>query len=72
MVTLNHSEVLTNTSWILLDSGSTVSSICNAELVDNIRDGNVTTTLHTNKCSKYYTKTESLQLMPLDVHLKYT
>ena len=71
-VHLNHSEVLIPISWVLLDYGSTISSICNNKLVDNIRDANVTITAHTNDGSKYYTQTESLHFLPLNVHFIYT
>ena len=70
--TLNQSEVLIPISSVLLDSGSTVSIICNAELVDNIRYANVTTTVHTNGGSKDYTQTASLHFLPLDVHFNST
>ena len=65
-VTLNQSEVLIPISWVLFDSGSTVSSIFNADIVDNIRDANVTTTVHTNGDSKDYTQTAPLHLLPLN------
>ena len=71
-VTLNHSDVLICVSWVLIDFGYTVRSIFNAELVDNIRDVNVTTTVHTNGSSKDYTKTASLHFLPLDVHFNST
>ena len=54
-ITLNQLEVLIPIGWVLLDSGSTVSSICNNEIVDNIWDSNVTTTVHVNGGSKDYT-----------------
>ena len=71
-VTLNQSEVLIIIIWVLLDYGSTIISICNAELFDNIVDANITTTFHTNGGSKDYTQTESLRLLPLDVHFNST
>ena len=71
-VTLNKQEVLFPISWVLLDSGSTVISICNSDLVDNIQYENTTTTVHTNGGSKDYTKTASLHLLPLDVHFNST
>ena len=49
---LKQSKVLIPVSWVLLDSGSTVSSICNADLFDNILGANVTTNVHTNGGSK--------------------
>ena len=71
-ITLNQSEVLSPISWVLLDLGSTVSSIFNAGLVDNIWDENVSTTVHNNGVSKYYTQTESLHLLPLGFHFNST
>ena len=71
-VILIQPEVLIPTSWVLLDSGSTVSSICNSDPVDNIRDANFATNVHTNGGSKDYTKTASLQLIPLDVNFNST
>ena len=59
-------------SWVLLDYGSTVSSIFNSELVDNIRDENVTTTVYTNGGSKDYTQNASLHLFPPNIHFNYT
>ena len=71
-VAINQSEVFISLSWVILDSGSIISSIFNAALVDNIWDANVTKTVYTNVVSKDYTHTASLHLLPLDVHFNST
>ena len=63
--TLNHSKVLIIISLVILDSGSTVSMICYADIVDNILNENITTTIHTNCGSKDYTQTKSFHLIPI-------
>ena len=71
-VSLNQSELLIPFSCVILDSSSTVSNIFNADIVDNIRDSNVTTTFHTNGGSKDYTQTASLHLIPIYVYFNST
>ena len=71
-ITLNQLEVLIHISWLLLDYGYTVGSIFNADLVDNIRDANINTTVHINGGSKDYTQTASFHLLPLDAHFNST
>ena len=61
---------LINKNWILLDTCSTVSVFCNADLVDNIQNclpGNGITAV-TNGGSEHFKQNADLKLLPMNVH----
>ena len=54
-------------NWILLDSGSTISSVCNKDLISNAKP--VTPlTVYTNGGSQTYSVTGTLNVIPLEVY----
>ena len=71
-VTFNESEFFILLGLEILDSVSTLSIVCYAEIADNIQDATVTTSVHTNNGCKDYTQTESLCLFLLPVHFNST
>ena len=69
--TLNHHKLnIINCNWILLNTGSTISVCCNADLVFNITpcaEEEVVTAV-TNGVFQTYDNTASLKLLPSNVH----
>jgi hypothetical protein len=61
-----------NPNWILLDTCSTVSVICNPNLVSNIKSvaTNDGMTIVMNGGSQFFNQTADLNILPLKVHFK--
>lgn len=55
-------------SWILLDSGSTISSVCNADLVHYVYDLHTPVVVYTNGGSREYEQEGVLKLFPFEAY----
>ena len=54
--------------WLLLDSGSTISSVCNKQLISNLKPITTPLTVYTNGGSQTYSFTGTLNVFPLEVY----
>ena len=54
--------------WLLLDSGSTISSVCNKHLISNLKPITTPLTVYTNGGSQTYSFTGTLNVFPLEVY----
>ena len=55
-------------NWILLDSGSTISSVCNKDLISNVKPVTIPLTVYTNGVIQTYSFTGTLNVFLLEVY----
>ena len=58
-----------NKNWLLLDSASTISSVCNLDMITDIRETDEPARVVTNGGSQYYDEVGTLDLVPMDVYV---
>ena len=61
-------DIIISPDWLLLDSGSTVSSVCNVDLITNLRKSKEVMHVISNGGSQDYDAVGTLKLFPFNVY----